>query len=482
MISFEYLYNRKVPLIYTAPAVCEFDFSGTGEPTIYLAPITRVGAPTGLVFGGVGGFTLTWNVVPGAICYSIYRSINEDDPYGPYALVAECLQDYQYDVPEDDFHYYRVEAITEDGVTDLSDPIRSSGTPSPPVPPAPECTPEGGDACPSGTDAFDAPASFGEKYEVCAESLNPKTAIGVDNAIPWDQVSIALSDLVLVGGDEYDYTFAGDYPPGTYAFRWVSGLNFLEPYILPPPDNYWGGVGFYYSFDDSNPGPPTGYLTNWLTQADIHGIDCVFGGESLVVASGQNKTGSTLAIIEGALESFFRSGDNEYLFGAASQRGYHENDGGSFRLRFKTSVQSFDPPVGSEPIYQVLQVSGLRQQGRKIRVKDWSTVSAFLPATIRDFWTGDLDTRSVYTKTTCQWDQPAASTFGGAKVYYSQSRPEAANGCAWVIEIYTNVGLHWQGVKTVGPTPEGRYLRTALSAASPACLSVELKEIWNYPT
>jgi len=162
MIAFEYLYNRRVPLIYRAPAICEFDFTGTGEPTIFLAPISRVGAPSGFVYGGYGDFRLQWGVVPGAICYSVYRSNDATNPYGPYTLVAECLPINEYEVPEEfDGYCYRVEAITPDGVTDLSGPVCLGDVTEeeeedpvidpPPIPPPPIPPPSPGPTCGAGS-------------------------------------------------------------------------------------------------------------------------------------------------------------------------------------------------------------------------------------------------------------------------------------------------------------------------------------------
>jgi hypothetical protein len=172
MIAFEYIYNRKLPIIYTSPAICEYDFSGTGTPSIYLEPIYRVGAPTGLVWGGEGGFTLFWGAVPGALCYSVYKSIDADDPYGPYALVAECISTTFWEATDTN-QWYRIEVITDDGVSELSDPIFLPATggdpggtgPPPPEPPEPPGCGDGVPAVP--------PSMLREldPYELVAETV-----------------------------------------------------------------------------------------------------------------------------------------------------------------------------------------------------------------------------------------------------------------------------------------------------------------------
>jgi len=133
---FDFLCLRKPKFEYVCPPLCEF--SASGFPIIVLNPFSK-GKVTGLVLGGVGNFRLSWNAFPGALCYTIYRATTSD-PFGPYTIVAECVNgnpECPTCPPGDDPHIditpfgegcYRVSAITEDGESDLSDPVCSPGT------------------------------------------------------------------------------------------------------------------------------------------------------------------------------------------------------------------------------------------------------------------------------------------------------------------------------------------------------------------
>lgn len=92
----------------------------------------RLGRVTGLVIEGVlSGVHLTWDSYPGALCYSIYKAVDELDPYGAYTVVAECTEntDIILGFPEGTF---RVTAITNEGETDYSDFVTYSFAPPPP--------------------------------------------------------------------------------------------------------------------------------------------------------------------------------------------------------------------------------------------------------------------------------------------------------------------------------------------------------------
>ncbi len=125
-MSLEVLYLRRPKIEYVSPPVCEGMFSGSGFPIIVLEPFGQLDLVTGLVLGAEGnGFRLSWNAYPGALCYNVY--LLQDD--GSYLLVAECIEDLFYFslVPGT----FRVSAITEDGETELSEPITILGPPPP---------------------------------------------------------------------------------------------------------------------------------------------------------------------------------------------------------------------------------------------------------------------------------------------------------------------------------------------------------------
>lgn len=123
----ETLFLRRPKIHYTAPPVCDADFSSSGGPSIVFNDIGALSSPTGVALGGVGGFFLSWNSYPGALCYSIYKSTNPDDPSGTYTVIMECLPNPPVDLSTDGPGWFRVSAITPDGETPLSQPVHVGG-------------------------------------------------------------------------------------------------------------------------------------------------------------------------------------------------------------------------------------------------------------------------------------------------------------------------------------------------------------------
>jgi hypothetical protein len=121
--NIELLFLRHPKIDYISPPVCEVLFSSSAGPVIVLNPFTPQNFPTGLILGGVGGFLLSWNTYPGALCYSVYRSVNPNDAFGQYIIIAECIPNAFFDLSGEPAGYYRVSAITLDGETPLSLPI-----------------------------------------------------------------------------------------------------------------------------------------------------------------------------------------------------------------------------------------------------------------------------------------------------------------------------------------------------------------------
>lgn len=115
--TFDHLKLRNVAVNYTAPAICEFDFSGSALGELILPPLDSAGLP-GLVWEQIGdGWQFTWPGYPGALCYTVYRA-NGD---GSYTVVADCITTLYFVGSEDGC--YRVEVITEQGAVALSDEI-----------------------------------------------------------------------------------------------------------------------------------------------------------------------------------------------------------------------------------------------------------------------------------------------------------------------------------------------------------------------
>lgn len=113
----EILYARQMALHYVAPPVCEVIFSGSSSPIIVLAG-PSIGKVTGLVLGGVGGHTLSWNAFPGALCYNVYF-IGGDNIAVP---LAQCIPG-PFELPPNGPGEVVVTPITLEGEGPPSDPI-----------------------------------------------------------------------------------------------------------------------------------------------------------------------------------------------------------------------------------------------------------------------------------------------------------------------------------------------------------------------
>lgn len=124
----EILFLRRPSIDYISPPVCEFDFSSSGGPVIVLDALGRLLAPSGFVLGGRGRFRLSWNHYVGALCYTVYKAVDSSNPFGDYVVVAECIEDPEIDLEPEGPGCYRVSAITENGETELSDPICGVGS------------------------------------------------------------------------------------------------------------------------------------------------------------------------------------------------------------------------------------------------------------------------------------------------------------------------------------------------------------------
>jgi hypothetical protein len=144
MNAFDYrkvLTPRRLRIAYTSPPICEGDFSATGSTTISLQDLFTSPGPTGLVMEPYfGSYILRWNRVPGALCYSIYRLADELNPFSPYILVAECVNDTSYEVNSG---CYCITAITPEGETECGSQFCTPAEdPLPPLPPYVPVDPE----------------------------------------------------------------------------------------------------------------------------------------------------------------------------------------------------------------------------------------------------------------------------------------------------------------------------------------------------
>lgn len=121
--TLQYFFQRMPRLNYVSPPICEMEFSSSALPSIILHPHARRLGPTGLEFFTEDGrIFLRWNNYPGAICFSVYKAVDEDNPNGDFHLVAECVQE-PVDITDFGPGVYRVSSITPDGETVFSDPV-----------------------------------------------------------------------------------------------------------------------------------------------------------------------------------------------------------------------------------------------------------------------------------------------------------------------------------------------------------------------
>ena len=120
---------RKIPFVYISPPVCDFIFSASSETEIFLNDRTQRGLISGLTISFVNGvYRLQWDTFPGALCYSVYKLVDELDPNSGYVLVSECVTDTFFDTT--DPGVYAVTPIDPEGEGGYSDPV-----PTPNLPP-----------------------------------------------------------------------------------------------------------------------------------------------------------------------------------------------------------------------------------------------------------------------------------------------------------------------------------------------------------
>lgn len=112
------IYLRRPVLNYVSPPICEVIFSGSSTPVIILSD-RLIGKVTGLALGGFGGFELTWNAFPGALCYNVYF-IGGDNVA---VILAQCVDDTSFVLPPNGPGEIVVTPITLDGEGEPSDPI-----------------------------------------------------------------------------------------------------------------------------------------------------------------------------------------------------------------------------------------------------------------------------------------------------------------------------------------------------------------------
>lgn len=460
---------RRLKLDYISPPICEGEFSASGASAISLQPIYRQRGPTGLVMDWQGSYwRLRWNTYPGALCYSVYKLAEGGD----YVLVAECIQDEFLNLDVFGQGTYVVTVITTDGESDPGEPIVT------PSPPGPTCPEETGPACPTGADAFNATIDYTE------HPTDPANYPDFDehNPIVWDTFEFIPDILWPPSSPDSAMQLPGDYPPGSYQLRYVSGFSSFgipEPMFCPPLEfQNWASM-WEVGNDEWNIEDDFVAIIKDLRDVD-NTPPPPFDPSVNIGGSGHVECAPDYATAQTELTADFHPAGFERRFRDDQP---HTNDGGSMVMRWNSSGMAlYSNPGGEYTLtFQLLQISGLIQQARTIQIQDWANMRDFFSDAIKDNWDGSLNTRTDYTSITCRWAEPAVLGFGGAVVYYTQAHPTAPNGSGWIMDIYEGATIVWKGYKTVGDLGTGRYYRVSGYTGGPDCLIVENKLYWDYP-
>lgn len=130
--SLKAITRRALMIHYVSPLICESanPFSGSGSSiaaVLDFEPVYRApGTELSIAAFSAGKLRLSWNPIPHAFVYVLYRADSAD---GPFVIVASGIQNTFYvDTPENPgTYYYQVSGIEPNhGETELSNTV--SGT------------------------------------------------------------------------------------------------------------------------------------------------------------------------------------------------------------------------------------------------------------------------------------------------------------------------------------------------------------------
>jgi hypothetical protein len=423
---------RRLLIDYQSPPICEGDFTSTGVSTISLLPILRPLGPTGLVMEWNGTrWRLTWNIIPGALCYSIYRLNDVLDPFSEWILVAECVENNVITLPPG---IYGVTVITLDGESDPSDPIEGPevdpGDP-PPVVPDPE------------PDVCEGPAEFGDD-------------VPSDLMIPEDT---DLGDIVPDTTIPTHFTYWGSFSQAMYEISYQGGA--------------WK--------DDDNPGPGGFKLTSlrWVWD-DTDETDPLLGN-------------SYLGPDQGTVESEYQADCAVYAALCSLQFIHDAGQIGVKMIRFGNATNPV--AGSPNPTWKLKRVGTWPSFPNRLRIVDYDendfgeTVQCDALASGQPSWDGTLDTRQILLPFIFSWWSSGAisTTIGGrmmveAKVTHWCSNPHNASGCGWLlwISFINDDGVidAWTGIRSKGngfspSSPVGKYYRESGCLTGPPCVELE---------
>lgn len=422
---------RRQALIYVSSPVCEVDFSSSGEPVIVLNPFRRRRGPTGFAASVVNGrIRFRWDTSSGAICYSLYRSEG-----GTYVLVAECIGDCvegecTFTCEDCGPGTYVVTSITPEGETEVSDEVTVGGF-------APECPDVAGQPVPIGLDAFD-----------------------IDAPVEWPEMTVSqlvFTQLPFPDDDFYYQAWPDDYPPGHYDVKFITG--FFDGGTSG--SDVCGTVHMSTTIDDNSVFPFSLDIVKHVYLVDPPNTE--------TIASGFDVCAPSYAAVETQQQAFWNGSPRRRF----KNQTKHENDGGEMRAVFNINIpDSFATPFPYR--LQLIQIDGLIQQPRQIRVQGWDFIKGNFSPGVQT-WDGVFTERVTYVSDDLVYVASASGSFGGALAYYvGTGHPTSPNGAGWVVDIYFDATtIEWTGLKTIDNQAIGQFRRAVGSPNVPACCVLE---------
>lgn len=501
--SLQYFFQRIPRLNYVSPPICEMEFSSSAFPTIILNPHARRVGPTGLEFFVQDGrIFLRWNNYPGAICFSIYKAVDELDPFGDYHLVAECVQS-PTNIDVFGPGTYRITAITVEGETTFSDTVTVTEGAGGAVVTVVATNPNTGfDDVPgvfriSRTGFTIQPVSV--SYTLAGTAVNGVNYEFIPNfiVIPAGQsfADVFIVALELAEAEETDVvltivpSITLDYAVGSPNFDEViiaaqgcpaeTGNPVPEDLILPEntpiatitPDPFIATHTDNFEASSLEGEYTLTYTSGAYKEDDNpHPGEWKFNGYEAIWDSGGgglNYTDYFSPTSQAAVEAQVPTPFSIDFF----------HTGGFIAIKFTRFGVATNPTAGSpNPTFSLTRTGTLIPQPTQLRIVDIATVeSTFDGCTVceassGDVWDGTIPDRQFWSPGSLGYESTSGTTFANrrfrfASVDYITNHPTSVGGRGFRVEIYCKLDgfnsniLQWRGLKGVGDTPVGRYYR-----------------------
>jgi hypothetical protein len=458
MNPFDYrkiLTPRRLRIQYTSPPICEGDFSATGSSVISLQDLFAPLGPTGLVMEPYfGNYILRWNRIPGALCYSIYRLADELNPFSPYVLVAECVNDNSYQV---EAGCYCITAITPEGETECSNQFCTpEEAPLPPLPPYVPDDPEPEPPVPDPTPPPDIPGTCGDGSPVVPESLLEE--------LDTPELICSASAVGATPG-EADF----ETPSGRIAAQYVSGYVWDDCTLRSPPvpirdafvTNCWlikdGDIDIFSSqfgcFGAT--GTPPDCTPPLLTQVETEFPNLIFDHATAGCGSCGPRTYSPTDDIIGETQTF----------------------------RVNGAIQGGSCPSGGTLSMNLVRTHGFITQPLSLTIQSFASIKEQLFCVSGSVdsspqWNGVMaDSATVASE---DYQCIATRDIGGTRyvvdVEMVSSNVRLVAGSKWTLDIIGNDPVYgfrvvWSGEKRYGQTAVGNYGRTG-GCSSLGCVTL----------